>query len=99
MDFTTALIKFSTPKTITTLGGRSEITVFSEDGVLIIENSGGTTRSINTEYWEEVKKRRRSLGKAKDSTSMYTDPEWNLPYPTDRIFAPYVAAVMRYLEG
>jgi len=99
MDFTTALSKFSTPKTIPTLGGQSDFTVSSEDGVLIIKNSSGTTRSINMEYWEEVKKRRRSLGNSKNSTSMYTDPEWDLPYPTDRIFAPYVAAVMRYLEG
>ena len=98
MDFSSALNHFLTPRRIPTLGGHSSFEVHTSNGVLVIENSGGTTRSINRQYWEQVKMRRNSLGHEKDISSMYTDPAWDMPTPTDRIFAPYVAGVMRYLE-
>jgi hypothetical protein len=98
MDFSSALNHFLTPKRIPTLGGHSSFEVHTSNGVLVIENTGGTTRSINRQYWEQVKMRRNSLGHEKDMTSMYTAPAWDLPRPTDLIFAPYVAGVMRYLE-
>lgn len=98
MDFSSALNHFLTPKRIPTLARRSSFKVHTSNGLLVIENTGGTTLSINRQYWEVVRSRRNSLGHEKNMPSRYTDPIWDLPHPTDRIFAPYVAGVMRYLE-
>jgi hypothetical protein len=62
---------------------------------LVVQNANGTTKAIGADYWVVVLNRRRSLGARKDTTSEYTDPNWSF----DRIFAPYVAAVMRYMGG
>lgn len=97
MELSTALERLPARARIPTLAKRSFFHAWRSGGQLIIENAVGTTRSINTLYWETVRQRRRSLGFDKNTTSEYTDPKWNLPPPTDRIFAPYVAAVMKYL--
>ncbi len=99
MSFSDAIRMFAVPRTIPTLGKRSRIKVVVSGGLLVIENATGSSRTINAQYWEVVSQRRASLGRAQNTTSMYTDPAWHLPPPTDRIFAPYVAAVMRYMEG
>jgi len=87
--------RFPRKTAIPTLGGRSQFYVWASGGTLVVQNANGTTKAIGADYWVVVLNRRRSLGARKDTTSEYTDPNWSF----DRIFAPYVAAVMRYMGG
>ena len=99
MEFTMVLGRFPRKTAIPTLGGQSQFCVWVSGGTLVIQNSKGTTKAIGSDYWVVVLNRRRSLGARKDRAGEYVDPNWHLPPPTDRIFAPYVAAVMRYMGG
>jgi hypothetical protein len=86
---------------IPTLGGRSSFTIKkNENSRISIINSRGSKKIIDKEYWEKVAKRREELNVTKKNrTSFYTDPLWNIKeVKIDRIFPPYIAAIMKHYE-
>jgi len=88
---------------IRNLGKRSQfiMSIRFENGMmeLFIINSGGSTSIVTEDSWNAVLERYFSLEeKSRTRTSSYTDPAWTIGNPS-RVFSPYIAAIIDYLEN
>jgi len=87
--------------TISTLGRRSEIKVCVNDNHILVQNSGSNILSINEQHWNAVMERIAQLPpEERERTSRYiqgTQPH-NWEKCPNRIFSPYIPAVVRYIN-
>jgi hypothetical protein len=85
---------------IPTLGERSEIRVYLYNGLIFFRNSRDNAHEINQAKWDAVYERRQQLPQhLKNRTSQYGNPIWDtMPRFLNHITAPYIPAIMRFLE-
>ena len=85
---------------IPTLGMQSKIRVYLDRGAILFKNSRDNVHEIDQAKWDAVYRRREQLTPAlKNSTSQYGNPIWStMPGYLNYITAPYIPAIMRFLE-
>ena len=94
--FNKAKVKFKNlQKKHRTIGKRSNFSVVSKDDKLIITNSGKNVGEIDFAFFEKVFERYNKSDQKKHFASNYTDTKWK-ECPS-RIFAPYVASIIKDL--
>jgi hypothetical protein len=87
---------------IPTLGGRSKLRIKKGNNVIVITNSGNKFLDINEDHWKKVMERMRSLHKEERSmTSRYAmgNKEYNWSGCPNRIFSPYIPAIVKHLSN
>jgi hypothetical protein len=101
--FSEAMQKLDTKEfEIPTLGGRSKLRIKKENNVIIITNSGNKSLDINEDQWKEVINRMISLPKEeRNMTSRYAmgKKEYNWRECPNRIFSPYIPAIVKHLSN
>ena len=98
MNISQILIFATWSKQLPTLGGRSSFTVRVTHGRVELGTSRGGVLVLSQELLSCVSNRRKSLPVSiRNISSQYVDPTWcGCP---NRVFSPYVAALIRYLES
>ncbi len=89
--------KLPTITTLTTLGGESQFTVFNQGSAVVIVNSSGKVHTLDDALVAAVYQRYSTLAaNRKLMAGDYVDPNW--PQCPNRIFAPYIARLIDYLQ-
>ena len=98
MNISQILIFATWSKQLPTLGGRSSFTVRVTHGRVELVTSRDGVLVLSQELLRSVSNRRKSLPVSiRNISSQYVDPTWcGCP---NRVFSPYVAALIRYLES
>lgn len=87
---------------ILTLGGKSKFTVNKVKNFIFIKNSGDNTFRVDNEHWDKVMDRVKVLpNNEKGMTSRYSKGQnsYNWEQCPNRIFTPYIPAIVKYFNS
>jgi hypothetical protein len=87
--------------TIHTLGRKRYIRILKIINSIRIENSKNNTILIDLNHWNKVMNRVNELNineRLKTSRYAHGSNDYNWPEAPDRIFSPYVPAILRYMN-
>jgi hypothetical protein len=89
--------KLPATKILTTLGGESQFTVVNQGGAVVIINSLGKIHTLDDALVAAVFQRYSTLASHRRMMADdYVNPNW--PQCPNRIFAPYVARLIDFLQ-